>query len=224
MIDRVLRFLFPPKCILCQDLLTDSQTDLCHNCRSSVQNFTKIKFKPSFVAHWTGLWYYKENVRLSILRYKFSNKRSYAGAYARMLAIKLEKDGFNNFDVLTWVPVGPLRRLRRGYDQVKLLAMALGKEMNVMPLQTLKKIRNTPPQSGIPDASRRRANVLGAYRAVNISSFAGKRILLLDDILTTGATASECSRVLLTAGASEVNLAVLAVAAHDKTDDAAKRR
>lgn len=215
MIDRLLRLLFPPKCVLCRDLLDDRQTDLCHHCRTNAPNYTKIKFKPSFVAHFTGVWYYKDDVRSSILRYKFANKRHYAPAYARMLAIKLQTEGFDNFDVLTWVPVSTLRRLRRGYDQVKLLAQALGQEINTTPVCTLKKIRNTPPQSGIPDASRRRANVLGAYRAVNIPEFAGKRVLLLDDILTTGATASECARVLLTAGASEVNLAVLAVASHD---------
>ena len=216
MTDRLLRFLFPPKCVLCKCLLTDRQTDLCHNCRTNAPNFTKIKFKPSFVARWTGVWYYKDNVRSSILRYKFGGKRHYAAAYARLLAIKLQTEGLDDFDVLTWVPISPLRYLKRGYDQVRLLADALGQELNVEPVQTLKKIRNTPPQSGIPDASRRRANVLGAYKAVNTTVFAGKRVLLLDDILTTGATASECTRVLLTAGASEVNLAVLAVASHNK--------
>lgn len=216
MSDRLLRFLFPPKCVLCRRLLSDQQTDFCHTCRANAPNFTKLKFKPSFVARWTGVWYYKDDVRSSILRYKFSNKRHYAQGYARMLAVRLQRDGFEDFDVLTWVPVAPLRRLKRGYDQVKLLVEALGQELNVEPVQTLKKIRNTPPQSGIPDASRRRANVLGAYKAVNTSSFAGKRVLLIDDILTTGATASECARVLLTAGASEVTLAVLAVASHNK--------
>lgn len=215
MTERIFRLLFPPKCVLCRSLLTDRQTDFCHHCRTEVENFTKIKFKPSFVARWTGVWYYKDDVRSSILRYKFNNKRHYAGAYARKLAIKLQTERLDDFDVLTWVPVGSLRRLTRGYDQVELLANALGQELNTAPVRTLKKIRNTPPQSGIPDASRRRANVLGAYRAVDIPRFAGKRVLLLDDVLTTGATASECARVLLTAGASEVCLAVLAVANHN---------
>ena len=218
MIDGLLRFLYPAKCVLCQELLTDRQTDFCHSCRKNAPNFTKLKFKPSFVARWTGVWYYKDNVRASILRYKFSGKRHYANAYARQLAIRLQTEGLDDFDVLTWVPVGPMRRLRRGYDQVQLLAYALGKEMNIKPVPTLKKIRNTPPQSGIPDASRRRANVLGAYKCVNASLFSGKRVLILDDVLTTGATAGECARVLLTAGAAEVNLAVLAVASHQKNE------
>ena len=218
MTDLLLRFLFPPKCVLCQQLLTDRQTDFCHSCRTNAPQFTKIKFKPTFVARWTGVWYYKDNVRASILRYKFSNKRFYAHAYARMLALKLQAEGLDRFDVLTWIPVAPLRRLKRGYDQVKLLAKALGQELDAKPVPTLKKVRNTPPQSGIPDAARRRANVLGAYKAVNTASFAGKRVLLLDDILTTGSTAGECAKVLLTAGASAVDLAVLAVASHNKNE------
>ena len=87
--------------------------------------------------------------------------------------------------------------------------------MNVPPVKTLQKIRNTPPQSRIGDAARRRANVLGAYRAVDPKNFRGKRVLRLDDIITTGATASECARVLLTAGAKEVYCAAMAVADHN---------
>ena len=74
----------------------------------------------------------------------------------------------------------------------------------------LKKVRHNRPQSGISDASKRRANVLGAYREVNRQAIAGKRILLLDDILTTGATMSEAARVLKTAGAKEVHGAAVA--------------
>lgn len=216
MSDKLLRILFPPKCVLCRKLLSDRETDLCHGCRTEAPAFSKSKFKLSFIARWTGVWYYKDAVRQSLLRFKFSGKCSYAGAYGRILAMKLQTSGLDDFDILTWVPVGPLRRLRRGYDQVELLAQAVGREMNVKPMHTLKKIRNTPPQSGLPDAARRRANVLNAYKAVNVQALQGKRILLLDDILTTGATASECARVLLTAGAEEVIFAAMAVANHNE--------
>ena len=207
--------LFPPKCVLCGSLLEKEETDLCHTCRIEAPVCAKSRKTLPFVAQWTVLWYYKDMVRESLLRFKFHNTQSYALAYGRFLAMKITQE-LPDFDILTWVPISPLRRLRRGYDQVKLLGEALGKELNVKPVRTLKNIRNTPPQSGIPDASRRRANVLGAYKAVNTTVFAGKRVLLLDDILTTGATAGECARVLLTAGASDVNLAVLAVASHSK--------
>ncbi len=161
------------------------------------------------------MWYYKDTVRSSLLRYKFSGRRSYAPAYGRILAMKLQKEGWDGFDILTWVPIAPLRRLRRGYDQVELLAEAVGNELGITPIKTLRKIRNTPPQSRIGDVSRRRANVLGAYVPVSPETVRGKRILLLDDVITTGATASECARVLLTAGAKEVFCAAMAAANHN---------
>lgn len=161
------------------------------------------------------MWYYKDTVRGSLLRYKFAGRRSYAPAYGRILAVKLQEQDWDTFDILTWVPIAPLRRLRRGYDQVELLAHAVGAELGITPVKTLRKIRNTPPQSGIKDASRRRANVLGAYAPVSPENLRGKRILLLDDVITTGATASECARVLLTAGAKEITCAALAAANHN---------
>lgn len=162
------------------------------------------------------MWYYKDTVRNSIQRYKFGGRRHYGEAYGRILAMKLVQTGFSREDVLTFVPIAPLRRLRRGYDQVELLAQSVGKELDVLPCRTLRKIRNTPPQSGIRDAARRRANVLGAYKAVTPEQFRGKRVVLLDDVITTGATASECARVLLTAGAKEVFFAAIAAANHNR--------
>ena len=162
------------------------------------------------------MWYYKDNVARSICRYKFYGRRSYALVFGRILAMKLEKKVCTDFDVLTFVPIAPLRRLKRGYDQVELLARAIGNEIGVKPIRTLRKIRNTPPQSGISDASRRRANVLGAYKPVNPEQFRGKRVLLLDDVITTGSTVSECARVLLTAGAKEVFCAAVAATNHNQ--------
>lgn len=213
---RLLVLLFPPRCVLCKAFLSREETDFCHNCRQNAPELKKSNFQYSFVAGWTGVWYYKDMVRGSILRYKFYGRRSYAPAYGRSLSMKLQKEGMDNFDVLTYVPTAPLRTLSRGYDQVALLARAVGKELGVTPYKALRKIHNTPPQSGIRDAARRRANVLGAYRAIDPSQLRGKRVLLLDDVITTGATVSECARVLLTAGAKEVYCAAVAVANHNK--------
>lgn len=209
-------FLFPPKCTLCRDLLKKEETDLCHECRKNAPAFKKSNFRIPFVAGWTGIWYYKDNVRKSLLRYKFYNARSYAQVYGRLLAMKLLEDHPESFDVITWVPISRLRRFRRGYDQVELLAEAVGKELGIAPTATLRKIRNTPPQSGIPDAASRRANVMGAYRAIDRTLISGKQILLLDDVVTTGATASECAKTLMTAGANNVFFAAVAAAPHDK--------
>ena len=211
MIKRILQLLFPPKCVLCRRLLSDQQTDLCHQCRTKAPEFTFAKKNISFIAGWTAVWYYKDQVRDSLHRFKFYNARSNADAYGRLLAMRLMNEDMTDFDILTWVPLSKWRRFRRGYDQCRLLAKAVGRELGRQPVSTLRKHRHRPPQSGIRNAAARKANVLGAYKITDPGLVAGKRILLLDDIITTGATVSECARVLLTAGAKEVTCAAVAV-------------
>ena len=204
--------LFPNKCILCGKILERSETDLCHACRVDSPECPVRNQKRTFLDSWVAIWYYKEYIRSSILRYKFGRAGHYAHGYGRILAMKLAAEYPEGFDVLTWVPISRLRKLRRGYDQVELLAKAVGEELGLTPTPLLRKIRNNPPQSGIVGQAQRRANVLGIYRVEENVQIEGKRILLLDDILTTGATAGECARVLLTAGAAEVHCAVVAAA------------
>jgi ComF family protein len=161
------------------------------------------------------LWYYDGSVRESVLDFKFRGIRSHARSYGRLLAMKLVREGLDDFDILSWVPVSPLRRWRRGYDQVELIARAVGEALGTQPKPLLKKVRHVPPQSGIAGAAERRANVLGAYKVPNPALVAGKRILLLDDIITTGATISECAKTLLAAGAKEIyGVAVAAARLH----------
>ncbi len=216
MLKRILELLFPPKCILCRRVLEKHETDLCHRCRTDSPISPANRVKISFVESWAAVWYYEGAVRSSILRFKFGGKQNYAPAYGRFLAMKLQQEYPDGFDLITWVPTGSRRIRKRGYDQAKLLAEAAGSELGMMPVQLLKKIRNTPPQSRIHGDAKRRANVLGAYKATDNIPFSGKRILLLDDIITTGATVSECARILLTAGAKEVHCGALAYARRAK--------
>ena len=209
------RLLFPPKCVLCRKVLQDDETDLCRECRAHTPEFSKQTKKLPYLAGWTALWYYEGDVRRSILRFKFYNARSYAESYGRLLAMKLLQEE-TPFDLLTWAPISRTRKWRRGYDQVELIARAVGKELGIEPVPTLKKRRNNPPQSGLRDAAQRRANVLGVYQVLDPLQLSGKRTLLLDDIMTTGATAGECARMLLTAGAKEVYCAAIAAASHNK--------
>ena len=208
----LMQLLFPPKCILCGKLLKKEEQDLCRDCRVDSPEYPNRKENRQFLDSFTAVWYYEGNVRRSLLRYKFYGKRSYASGYGRLLAMKLLTAHPDGFDCVTWVPVSRLRKLRRGYDQVELLAKAVGRELGIQPVPLLKKVRHNRPQSGLSDAAKRRANVLGAYREIHPEQIAGKRILLLDDILTTGATAGEAARVLLTAGAKEIHCAAIAAA------------
>ncbi len=216
MLHRITALLFPPKCVFCRTLLAKEETDLCHSCRQTAPEVVKTKNSYSFVARWTAVWYYKGAVRSSLLRYKFRRKRHYAAFYGRQLALKILSSGMNDFDVLSWVPVSRLRKWRRGYDQAKLLAQAVAEELGTTAIPCLQKVRHTPPQSGFPEASQRRANVVNAYRVTAPEAVIGKRILLIDDIITTGATLSECAKTLLIAGGAEITGAAVAVAAREK--------
>ena len=210
--DALLNLLFPPKCTLCAKVLEKQETDLCRDCRLNSPECAGIHKNFSFLDSWAAVWYYEEYIRSSLLRYKFRHARHYAPVYGRMLAMRVLQEYPEGFDILTWVPVSRLRRFTRGYDQVELLVEAVGQELGMQPVSTLKKVRNNRPQSGIVGQAKRRANVLGVYRAVCPQEVRGQRVLLLDDLITTGATAGECARVLLTAGAKEVHCGVIAAA------------
>ena len=212
----LMNLIFPPKCILCGNILEKEDTDLCRRCRVESPWCGQCTAKFSFLDSWTAVWYYKGYIRRSLLRYKFYRARHYASGYGKLLAMKIQQEYPDGFDLLTWVPISAWRKFTRGYDQMELLAKAVAKELGMEPVSTLKKFRNNRPQSRIHGQAQRRANVLGVYRPVDPQNLKDCRILLLDDIVTTGATAGECARVLLTAGAKEVHCGFLAAAHHHK--------
>lgn len=211
--DILADWFFPPKCILCRKVLTKEQTDLCPACRTDVTPFPEKAKTIPHVKSWCALWHYDGMVRNSIIRFKFQKTTAYAESYGRLLAMHLLTHG-KDFDLITWVPVSPMRKRERGYDQTELIARQVALSLGIEPVQLLKKVRHNRPQSGIRGYAKRKANVLGAYQAVDPGIVAGKQILLLDDIITTGVTVSECARVLLTAGAKEVHCAAVAAASN----------
>ena len=207
----LLDLFFPRKCIFCRALLKEDETDLCRACRMEAPDFSSAKNNIPFVAGWTAVWYYRDNVKYSIHRYKFRGALSYADSYGRFLAMRIAQMDID-YDYITWVPVSFRRRLSRGYDQVAILAKATAKELGVPLYPTLKKKRHNPAQSGLTDPAQRKANVIGAYATLPNGDIAGKTILLIDDVITTGSTVSECAKTLLTAGADKIYCAAIASA------------
>ena len=150
-------------------------------------------------------------MRRAILRLKFQGARFLAVPLGRSLAMKVLVTHPAGFDYLTWVPVSDKRKRKRGYDQSLLLAKALGEELGMEPKPLLKKVRDNPAQSGL-SPEKRRGNVSGVYAPVGEIDLTGKRVLLIDDVFTTGSTAEECARVLREAGAGAVHCAAVAAA------------
>lgn len=210
--NRVIEWIFPRKCVLCQKILQPEEMDLCHECRCDAPSFTTGPDKIRYISEVTALWHYEGNVRHSLLRYKFYNARSLADSYGRLLAMRILQDYGGNIDMITWVPVSRKRKRQRGYDQVELIARAVCKELDWPLTACLVKHTDTKPNSGLSTPEERRANVCGVYHLIPGTCVEGKRILLLDDIVTTGATTSECARMLLSGGAKEVKLATVAAA------------
>ena len=198
----ILDLLFPPKCIFCGDLAEDM---ICTKCAAGLPetgDSARQEVESGLLC--VSPLYYEGAVRESLLRFKFEDCRHYAKGYAPLLARAAALEFGGEFDLVSWVPVSEKRRRERGYDQAELLARELCLLWETAPVRTLCKTVHTAAQSGITAAEERHANVLGVYEAANREQWEGKRILLVDDILTTGATVAEAARTLRFAGAKEV--------------------
>ena len=112
---------------------------------------------------------------------------------------------------MTWVPVSRRRLRQRGYDQARLLAERACRLWDTAPEQLLCKTVHNPAQSGLKDAGARRDNVRNVYVPADPARIRERRVLLVDDICTTGATLSACARVLREAGAADVVCAAAAL-------------
>lgn len=115
------------------------------------------------------------------------------------------------FDIITPIPLFPSRLRERGYNQSQLLAEQIAREHQItLSLRNLVRIRNTEHQT-LLSKKERWTNIHGAFRIRNPIRFSGKNILIIDDLLTTGATASEAARALKSAGAKTVGVLTLAI-------------
>ena len=208
----LLDLIYPPRCIICHRILPSSRTDVCSACLDSLPEYDGADPKVRFADRCAATFFYRGAFKESFHRFKFGGRKQYAVRYGTWMAGTIRDKLSGKFDIITWAPVSKKRRRSRGYDQAELLARRIGAVLDTEVRCCLQKHTDTRPNSSLTDASARSANVSGVYEPVDAAGFAGKRVLLIDDIVTTGATLSECSRVLLTAGAESVVCAALAAA------------
>ncbi len=209
----LLDLLFPPKCPFCQRMLKTGDELLCPQCQRDLpwtretQGERRVEFAARCVA---PLWY-QEDCREAVHRFKFEGVRRYSQPFAVLMTQCAQDRLAGDSDLVTWVPVSRLRRWGRGYDQGELLARGVSRELDLPLVATLRKKRHNKRQSSLVGFAARRANVLGVYEMLGDVPVEDKRVLLIDDVVTTGATLSECARVLRTAGAREVVCLTLAM-------------
>lgn len=209
----LLDLLFPPRCVFCRRLLHRGEEGICPRCQQELPWALGAEAEQTgefFSLCASPLWY-QDQVRASFHRYKFKGVRGYSRTYGRLVAQCVQDHLAGRYDLITWVPLSRARLRQRGYDQAMLLASAAALALDDVAAETLCKVRDTEAQSGLGknDASRR-ANVLSAYQVTDPALVEGRRVLLIDDIVTTGSTLTECVRVLREAGAADVVCLTLA--------------
>ena len=157
---------------------------------------------------------FEGELRELIHLFKYEGVQTLARPLGKLMAVALPRTEV--FDVVVPMPMHWLRRWRRGFNQAELLAREIARRAAAPVRRSVRRIKGTAPQAGLTHAKRRQ-NVAGAFRVSG--AVEGLRVLLVDDVLTTGATASACARVLKAAGAERV--AVLTVARADRRLNAA---
>ena len=212
----LLDLLYPPKCVICGRLLEEREKDICADCLESLPNFEGEKPQVMYADDLCVTLFYDGAVRSSFLRFKFSGRDFYAEPFGRWMAGRIADELGRSFDRVCWVPVSKKRRRERGYDQSELLARCVARQLALPADAALQKHAERGPQSRINDAGERRKNASGAFSVRPGAQIAGRELLLIDDIVTTGATLSECCRILKQAGAKRVACAAFASPCKEK--------
>lgn len=207
----LVKLIYPRRCVFCERFLDKNVIgDICGDClRSLPYTGAGFKTKGEFFSLCVSPLYYEGGAAKAVIRFKFRRKSSYARCMGQMIARCAGENLSGRWDVLTYVPISRRRKRTRGYCQASLLAKEAAKQLGVKCERLLVKRRHTPPQSSLGGLAERKANISGAFEAVNRDKISGRNILLIDDVITTGATMAECARILLTAGANSVVCATL---------------
>lgn len=207
-LDTLLDLLFPPKCPFCRKVL--DAPGMCPECEASLpwtDGDGGLRTLRGGLLCAAPLWY-EDSVREAIRHFKFHGGVSAAGPLGELVAQAAAERFSGEFDVVTWAPVSARRLRKRGYDQSRLLAERACALWGVEPERLLRKVRDNPAQSSLERAEDRWRNTEGVYEAQGDA--AGRRVLLIDDICTTGATLVSAAGTLLSAGAAGVVCAAAA--------------
>jgi ComF family protein len=172
------------------------ETGRCGLCRQGLQGFDAVY---SFAS-------YEGRLRQLLHLFKYDRVRSLAPYFGEWLALTLPTE--QAFDVIVPMPLHWAKRRERGFNQAKLLAKEVSRRWNVPVRSVVRRRKSTASQAGLTN-SKRRANVRGAFKIRHGIRLDGLRVLLVDDVFTTGSTASACARVLKRAGAQHVAILVV---------------
>lgn len=221
------------QCILCGDCGQQS-LDMCPPCEQSLSiikhccrtcampllNHSELlcgdclQHPPPFT-HTQAIWTYGFPVAQLIAAYKYQRKLSY-GQTLGEIAIRHIEDAYSQRPAPDYIVATPLhwrRQLARGFNQTDMLARHYSNRLQTPLLSGVKRKKLTQPQQSL-DARQRKVNLRDAFSIANPKPIKGKLVAVVDDVMTTGATAKELSQTLLDTGAREVHIWVLARTPH----------
>jgi competence protein ComFC len=205
-------------CEGCEAKITRIVPPFCQTCSEPFEGSINTAFSCANCAHRTihfdaavGAYRGRGIVRDVIHEFKYNRQIHLRHLVARWLRTALDDERLrvHRFDVIVPVPLHPARQRERGFNQASLLAELLSAHTSIPSRPLLKRIRYTTTQTAL-DRSERMENLHNAFRLRKNANVRGLRVLLIDDVLTTGSTLSECARVLKRAGANSVHAATAA--------------
>jgi ComF family protein len=226
LVDPVLALIFPAECPACtRPVSRPTRGPLCDACwaelprhrgslcacglpvSASVARCGRCRRGINPFAQGASLGPYEGSLRVLLHELKYRGRRRLARRLADALVEEPAARGvLEGADALVPVPLHPERRRERGFNQAELISAALSRRTGVaLVASALVRRKDTAPQTGL-SAAARRGNVRGAFAVRRRPQVAGRCLVLVDDVLTTGATAEACARALVDAGASEVRL------------------
>ena len=225
-VPKILNFIYPPVCGICGKLNSDFLCKKCEKILESeavfgVDKYKNIKRKKENIKNnFNDKKYFDEHlyiflyqgiIRRIILKYKFQEE-SYL--YKTFVNFLLKNKNFfekiEKYDTIVPVPISKKRKKKRGYNQSELLAKEIAYNANlVLEKESLYKIKDIVEQSKLNKENRLK-NIQGVYELVNKEKLNKKKILLIDDIYTTGSTVNECSKVLREAKPKKIGVLTLA--------------
>lgn len=196
-----LSYVKEPRCARCGKSVDDEESEYCYDCAA----------KKHIYRQGTAVWNYTPEIQQSIYAFKYRNQREFSKVYAKEMA---ENCGHIirswNADVIIPIPLHDKKQRIRGFNQAELVALQLGKLLGIsVDTSVLVRIKNTAPQKELDDIERLK-NLENAFNLAQ-SVVKYKKVILVDDIYTTGATIDECAKLLLDAGVSEVFFASLCI-------------
>jgi len=217
-------FFIPRYCPSCKNKLKPEENCICDECLSSIKRVDSsrlnIEYQRKFasteiISGFTSLFVFEKDKELQLLIHSIKyNKRFLNANYlGKLIGENLRQEIINwNINIIVPVPLHSLRKVDRGFNQSKYIAIGMGKELGInVKSKFLKRTRYTETQTNLT-MKEREENISNAFQAKQERLIEGKTFLLVDDVITTGATIRECGRVLLEEGAVRVYACSAAIA------------